>query len=91
MEEIGQLTSNRGGSGNSGMFAGLYVTGSGDGSVWKCRADVSMCAAKEFDPALHVRVCLCITHAYALDAQWLFGFPFGVKTRMLFCDIMILI
>lgn len=63
-EGIGQLTSNQGSSENLRCLRPYNLTRSGDNSD-SCLEMSSgcqhACSAQEFDPVLHVKVCLCIT------------------------------
>lgn len=94
-EGIIQLTSNQGGSENLGYLQAYDLKQSGDSSDL-CLETMSGCqhvrSTQEFDPVLHVKVCLCITRTYSHLHCRLFGFPFGVKaTRLVFCSIRSLI
>lgn len=70
MEGIGQLTSNEGSSGNLGCLQAYNLKRSGDSSdscLEKSSGCQHVCGAQEFGPALHVKVCLCITCTYSLN------------------------
>lgn len=70
MEGIGQLTSNQGSSGNLDV-CGLIIWRdqvTALARVWKCRADVSMCAARKNLTLCRMSKCVCASPVQTLSA-----------------------